>query len=149
MDLIKKNTDYGFRAVVALAAGYGKESVSTKLLAEQSDISYQFAAKILQKLHNSGLIASSMGPRGGFVLAREPAKISLRDVLESLQGPVSINKCLLGHDKCRRQPSCPVSRKLEQLQGYVEQFLGNATIQELLDVDEERNKSGRRRGGKK
>ncbi len=73
-----------------------------------------------------------MGPRGGFSLGREPSRISLRDVVETIQGPISINRCLLSAAACRRQDDCTARAKLAQLQQYVRDYLGGITLDELL-----------------
>ena len=132
MNVVRQDTDYALRILVNLADRYGRGAVSTKVLAEEGDISYQFACKIMQKLHSAKLVASHMGPRGGFSLSNPPSKVNLLAVIEAVQGPLSLNKCLLTDDACRRKPKCPVSGKLGQLQEYIESFLGGVTLDEFL-----------------
>jgi Rrf2 family protein len=114
--------------MVNLAGCYDDAPVSARILAEQEDISYQFTCKILQKLHKAGLVASSMGPKGGFSLARPPSGTTALEVIEALQGPLSVNKCLLGNAGCPRQPGCAVSAKLGQLQEHIDLYLRNITL---------------------
>jgi len=132
MNIVRQNTDYALRALINLAGRYGRDVVSTKVLAEEEDISYQFACKIMQKLHSAKLVRSSMGPRGGFSLSKRPSKINLLEVIEAVQGPVSLNKCLLSADACKRKPHCPVSKKLAQLQKQIENFLRGVTFDQFL-----------------
>ena len=133
MNIVRQNTDYAFRALINLARRYGRDVVSTKVLAEEEDISYQFACKILQKLQSAKLVRSSMGPKGGYYLSKPPARVSLLEVIEAVQGRVSLNKCLLADDECKRKPNCPVSKKLAQLQKHIESFLRGVTFDEFLD----------------
>ncbi len=132
MDVLRRNTDYALRAIVGLAGHYRQQPVSARRLAKQQDVPYQLMCKILQKLHNAKLVESCMGPNGGFHLSREPSKISLLDVIVAIQGPVRLNRCLLGVSECPRQPKCGVSKRLAELQKHIDSYLGKTTLDELL-----------------
>ena len=132
MDILRKNTDYALRMVGNLADQYGQGTVSVRMLAKKEDVSYQFACKILQKLQAAGLVASVMGPIGGYQLSREPKQITMLDVIRAMQGDITINRCTGGPDACPRQVNCPVSSKLCQLQEQVETFLADVKLQDLL-----------------
>jgi Rrf2 family iron-sulfur cluster assembly transcriptional regulator len=144
MNVVRQDTDYALRVLVNLADRYGRGAVSTKVLAEEGDISYQFACKIMQKLHSAKLVASRMGPKGGFCLGKPPSRVNLLEVIEAVQGPVSLNKCLMKDDVCTRKPKCPVSGKLGQLQEYIESFLGGVTLDEFLKSRGPKKKPARR-----
>ena len=89
MDIIRRNTDYALRAAVDLAGRFGGEPVSTKEIADRQEIPYQLACKLMQRLHNAGIVKSEMGPSGGFMLSKNPSKITVRQVVETIQGPVT------------------------------------------------------------
>lgn len=131
MDIVRRNTDYAVRLMVNLAKHYGKEPVSTRAAASEEEVSYQLACKLMQKLQRSKLVKSSMGPKGGFGLDREPSKITLLEVVEAIQGPISINRCLLRLDACSRQRSCPVRVKLAGIQKSISSGLAGITFDEL------------------
>ena len=133
MDVLRRNTDYALRAMANLARHYGRESVPTRQIASQEDISYQLACKILQRLHSANLVESCMGPRGGFRLSREPSKISLLELIRAIQGPVRLNRCLLGANGCPQQPNCATSRRLAGLQEYIDGYLGGITLDEISE----------------
>ncbi len=132
VDLVRRNTDYALRLMVNLAKNYGNGPISTRAAAAEEDVPYQLACKLMQKLQKSELIRSCMGPKGGFRLDRDPSKISLREVVETIQGPISINRCLLAAGACERQRNCTARTKLAELQQYVRDYLGGITIDELL-----------------
>lgn len=132
MDVLRRNTDYALRAIVNLAAHYGNEPVSTRTIAVQEDISYQLACKLMQKLQNAKFVKSCMGPKGGFVLGREPSKISLLEVIEAIQGPISLNRCLLSVNACPKQRGCTVRARLVGLQQCIYEYLSGITLDELL-----------------
>jgi len=133
MNIVKQNTDYALRAMIDLAANYkDKAAVSVRTIAEQEDISYQFACKILQKLQGAGLVQSSMGPKGGYSLAKPPKRINLLEVLSAMQGPLTVNSCVLGHKGCPRTPACAASGKMNELQKYMEKFMADVTLDQFL-----------------
>jgi Rrf2 family protein len=117
--------------MVGLARQDSNDPLSTRQLAKEQDIPYQLACKILQKLHNAKLVESCMGPNGGFRLSREPSKISLLDVIAAIQGPVRLNRCLLGVSECPRRPKCAVSKRLAELQKHIDGYFGAITLDEL------------------
>ena len=117
--------------MVHLACNYGTTAVSTRTIADSEDISYQLACKLMQRLGIAGLVKSSMGPKGGFVLSRNPRKINLLEVIEAVQGSISVNQCLAEGVGCDRSPECPVSKTLEELQDYIENFLTKTTLDKM------------------
>lgn len=148
MNILRQNTDYALRVMVNLTRNYERKPVSARLLAKQEDISYQFACKILQQLHKAELVESRMGPKGGFALSKPPATIELLDVIEAIQGPVKLNKCLLGANGCPRRPKCAVSGKLVELQEYIEGYLRGITLAEFLRSAKARKNAKKQKGKK-
>jgi len=133
MNVLRKNTDYALRMMGNLAGNYGQKAVSVRMLARQEDVSYQFACKILQKLQGVGLVESMMGPAGGYRLCLEPEKITMLDVIRTMQGNVAVNRCTDENDNCPRQANCPVSRVLCRLQRDVDEFFVKVTLKDLLN----------------
>ncbi len=132
MDILRRNTDYALRAMVNLAGRYGREPVSTRHIAQTEDISYELACKLMQKLHNAGLVESSMGPNGGFALSKKPDKINMLEIIEAIQGPLSLNRCLLEEDICPNKDGCPITVELAKLQKHIDKYLRVITLDELL-----------------
>jgi len=133
MDMIRRNTDYALRLMLNLAKHYDNEAVSSRVLAEKEEVSYQLTCKLMQKLHSAKLVKSQMGPKGGFFLSKDPSEITLATIVEVIQGPVSVNRCLLEMDFCSRLSNCPISSKLTELQKYIESFFNDITLNQLLE----------------
>lgn len=132
MDILRRNTDYALRLMVNLARRYGDGDASTRALAQAEEVSYQLACKLMQQLHAAGLVESSMGPKGGFRLCREPAEINIREIIEAIQGPLRLNRCLLSRDACPRGDACPVRAKMGELQSQMDEYLGSVALEELV-----------------
>ncbi len=134
MDIIRRNTDYAFQLILNLSNRFGKSTVSSKSLAEEENISYPLTCKLLQIFHSAGLVKSKMGPLGGYYLCQSPSEISLATIIELIQGPIKLNKCLLGIDVCPKKDDCPIYSKLYELQEYMEHFFNNITLEKLLEI---------------
>lgn len=132
VSVVRQDADYALRAMANLAGKFGDAPVSTRVLGTEDAISYQFACKILQKLHEKKLVVSTMGPNGGYSLSRPPAKINLWEIIEAVQGPVVLNKCMAGGSGCDRKANCKVTGKLESLQEYMGEYLAGITLADLL-----------------
>jgi len=149
MDVIRRNTDYALRAMAHLAGHYTNGAVSTRTIAADEDISYQLACKLMQRLQRADLVRSSMGPKGGFRLSRPASEITLFEVVEVIQGPICLNRCLAALDACGRQKACAVRARLVGLQKYVADYLRGITLDELLPGRATENKTNGKETGRK
>jgi Rrf2 family protein len=132
MDVLRRNTDYALRTMVHLARHWRGEPVSSRDIAKAEGISYELACKLLQRLAGNRLVKSTMGPKGGFRLSADPGKMTVGRVIKSIQGPINLNRCLLGGYKCPRKDDCPVYEKLADLQEYMDDYFGKVTLADLL-----------------
>ncbi len=141
MDVLRRNTDYGLRMMVALAKHFDNgQLMSARELSQEGHFSYELGCKILQKLHKGELVRSSMGPKGGFALSRKPSKITLMKIIIALQGGIRLNRCLLGGDGCEFQNECELHTKLACLQLYIEGYFSGITLEEILRSQSKKNK---------
>ena len=90
---LSKKADYALIAMKHLALRGDRGSSSAREIAEQYDIPIELLAKVLQRLVRRGLLASHQGTRGGYQLARRPAQISVADVIQAIDGPVTVTAC--------------------------------------------------------
>jgi Rrf2 family protein len=105
---ITKQADYAVRAMVFLAKLEPNQRAATSQIALEQKIPPSFLAKIISQLSISGLIHTSRGAHGGVTLARPPAKISMLDVVEAIDGPISLNDCTLAPETCDHSVNCPM-----------------------------------------
>jgi len=131
MDILRRNTDYALRMLVNLARNFKDGAQSTRSVAAEEDVPYQLACKLMQRLAKAGIVESCMGSKGGYRLTRKPSDTKLLQVVEAIQGPVSLNRCLLGVESCPRQENCGVRASLEGLQVQLNDYLNSITLDKL------------------
>lgn len=105
---ITRQADYAVRAILHLARMNNGEKAATSAIAEEQHIPPSFLAKIISQLSIAGLLHTSRGARGGVRLARNPAEISLLDVIEAIDGPIRINECVSETGVCALEQECSV-----------------------------------------
>ncbi len=136
MELIRRDTDYAFRLVASLTEAYGGDkALSSRVLAKETQVSYALTCKILQKLAHADIVESMMGPKGGWKLAKSPGKIEFRHVIEAIQGPVTVNKCLMGDFKCPHKRKCSARPKMAKLQKQIVGYLKDLTLEEFISKE--------------
>lgn len=128
---ITRRTDYAIRMLLEVARREG-EPVSVRELADSQGVPYAFARSIQRDLVEAGFTRSRRGTTGGLVLGRPAAQISLLDVVEAMQGPISCSVCTRDPDWCSRLGGCgvhPVWRGADEL---VRRYLGSRDLEGLV-----------------
>lgn len=104
---ITRQADYAARAILYLAQhGAGTTRVSTAQIAAAQKIPPAFLAKIVAQLSAAGVVHATRGARGGIVLAKPPSEISLLEIVEAVDGPLSLNQCTQPATPCERESEC-------------------------------------------
>lgn len=101
-------------------------------IARGCEVPRSFLAKILQRLARAGVVRSHRGVGGGFQLVRHAGELSLRDVVEIMQGPVALNICVEEKDRCSRSGVCVVHPVWVRASADLEKLLGKYTFQRLM-----------------
>jgi Rrf2 family protein len=105
---ITRQADYAVRAVLYLAKLGANQRAATNQVAEEQKIPPSFLAKIISQLSIAGLLHTSRGARGGVTLARNPEDITLLEVIEAIDGPIQLNKCVGEDGICEFGEDCPL-----------------------------------------
>ena len=128
---ITREADYALRIVVMLATL--DKQTDAKDIADKNDIPYRFALKILRKLVQAQIVKSFRGVNGGYVLNRKPAYITMREVIETIDGKIAINKCFENPENCRNSGVCKVQKKLFKVQLTLASELEKITFEDILN----------------
>ncbi len=129
---LTRGGEYAVRAMMYLARHPVGEVSSLHDICREQDVPESFLAKIFQSLTRAGLVASHRGARGGFSLARPADRISVREVVEAIDGPISLNACVLWPEECHRSASCPMHTVWERTQERMMSVLDEVTLDELV-----------------
>jgi Rrf2 family protein len=128
---LSKKADYALIAMKHLALRSDRAAASAREIAEQYDIPIELMAKVLQRLVRGGLLQSQHGTRGGYQLARVPTQISIADVIQAIEGPVSVTVCSTEDGQCDQYQKCNVRDPLWRVRARILAALGECTIAEL------------------
>ena len=127
---ISKLTDYG-TVVLGHLAQSDSALVSAADVASATGLGLATVSKVLKSLLKAGLVMSSRGSQGGYRLARTPATISATDVIDALEGPVSITECS-GHDsQCGMEDICSVGGAWQRVNLAIRRALDDISLADL------------------
>src|SRR5262245_57895827 len=122
-------------AVHYIALHQYDDVVNAKKIAEDLGIPAELLAKILQRLAKAKLIASVNGPKGGYVLAREPSQIRVSEVLRAIEGPLGLVSCYRTM-QCPQLERCNIRRPVLAIQTGIERFLETMTLETMNTLSE-------------
>lgn len=132
MELTRKG-DYAIRGIVYLA-GQPLDKISLLSdIAAAVDVPQTFLAKIFQQFSKSGIVKSYRGTGGGFMLARAPERITLLEVVEAVEGPITPNRCVMAVGECERDHFCTVHPVWQQVKLQVRQLLADINLKDLAN----------------
>ena len=130
---LSKKADYALIAMNHLARTQGSPCASTSArdIAERYDIPIELMAKVLQRLVRTGLLVSTQGTRGGYMLSRAPVSISVADVIQAIDGPFTVTACSTERHDCDQYSKCSIRDPLWQIRERIAAALGTVTIAEM------------------
>lgn len=128
---VTRRCDYACRILQA-AYRNGESYMSVAEIADQEGIPYAFARSIQHDLVKSELIKTVRGARGGLVLNCDPAQTTMLDVLEAVQGPVSVSSCVLDPDSCERQEGCSYNKVWRGADRLLNSYFSSITLEDLF-----------------
>jgi Rrf2 family protein len=146
MKLINRDADYAIKALVEIA-GRGGRVAPVAGMTGPLGLPRPYLRKIMQILARGGIVVSTRGKGGGFVLARPAAAIRLAEVIRVFQGPVRIHDCLFKARLCPDVRTCPLRKTLDRLESKLVAGLEAVTVADLL-ADKTGPGRARRKGGR-
>lgn len=132
---ITTTSRYGVRALFDVAYHGGGQPTQIKDIARRQKISQRYLEQIFNKLLKAGLLKSRRGPRGGYMLAKDPAQISVGDVIGAAQGPIVPVRCLADEQnrrtRCEILPTCITRHVWRESQRLLVEYYNSVSIADL------------------
>lgn len=133
--IISTRGRYGLRALLEIATQPKGRPLAIRDISEKQQMSVTYLEQILHKLKNAGIVKSLRGVKGGYVLAKDVNKITVSQIINALDGPISISKCdtpELREKSCIGPEAC-VSRILwKRLEDLIDKTLSSVTLADLM-----------------
>ncbi|MDD5713183.1 MAG: Rrf2 family transcriptional regulator [Smithellaceae bacterium] len=128
---------YGVRLMLALARNYGQGNVFLKDIAKDEEISEKYLSLIIIPLKGVGLVKSVRGAYGGYTLAKRPGEITLKEIIDVLEGDCLVD-CLKDPSVCPRVATCASHDIWALLGGKISETLRGITLEQLVQMNKEK-----------
>lgn len=128
-------SEYGVLAAIDLACNFGQGPVSAREISQRRGIPARFLEQLFVSLRRAGIVTAVRGAHGGFVLARKPAEVSVLEIVEALEGPLSSNVCDSEREvACARSSACAASDVWSRATAALRDVFGTTTLAQLADA---------------
>ncbi|MBD7910834.1 MULTISPECIES: Rrf2 family transcriptional regulator [Clostridium] len=130
---INQESDYAFRIILMLSKEGLDNRLDAKSLSEKGNIPLRFLLKLTRKLTQSGIVKSFRGVNGGYALAKAPINITLKDVVEAIQGPIIVTRCVYDKESCsaNKLGHCSIHKALINIQSTMVEKLEKVNFEDL------------------
>lgn len=129
---ITRQADYALRAATEIARVPSGERIPTALIASKQKIPLPFLAKIISQLVVRGILETIRGASGGVNLARTADTITMREVIEAIDGPIALNRCTRDPGVCEQKETCPFCEIFVEAQEALTKRLEGTTLADLV-----------------
>ncbi len=124
---------YGVRLMTRLALNHGKGATLMRDISRLEGISEKYLGQIIIPLRGAGLVAGRRGAGGGYTLTRKPSEITVRDIVEVLEGDISPVPCSVDPDACSRSGACAATVVWQRLARDMSRVLASYTLKDLAN----------------
>lgn len=126
-------TRYGLRALIDIGLNQKEKPVLVKDIARRQNISERYLEHIMLSLKNAGILKSKKGGKGGYEFLKKPSEISVREIVEILEGKISPVECVEKKEICPRSDNCAARDLWCRIRNAILNFLEEITLEELIE----------------
>ncbi|MBU1864099.1 MAG: Rrf2 family transcriptional regulator [Candidatus Omnitrophica bacterium] len=139
-----KACEYGLQGVLHLAMQPAGKTTLLSEISKERVIPYSFLGKIFRHLVKAGIVKSLRGVHGGFVLGRSPKKITMKDVVESVEGDIAFSNCSSNTNGCERIAYCSMATSWRKAHQRALEVLENVTFETLAREEKKKAIQGKK-----
>ena len=132
---------YGIRLMVDLALHHGEGQILLKDIAERQEISEKYLWQLIPPLKNAGLLSSTRGAHGGYMLTKPPAQITLKDIVIAVEGSMCLVDCVDNPSVCSRADTCASRDVWCEISEKILQALEAITLEKLVEQQQRKTKA--------
>jgi Rrf2 family protein len=138
---------YGTRLMLNLARHYNhaEEVVILKSVSDDEEISIRYLEQIVIPLKINKLVKSIRGAGGGYILARNPSKIKISEIIQSLEGSFCLVDCIEEKDYCHRTPKCAAHEIWKEASTILRNYFQSISLQDLVEIYEKKNAKSKKK----
>lgn len=123
---------YGLRILLDVALHQGQGPVALRDVSRRQAISHKYLWQVVNPLTAAGILRATRGSRGGYVLARAAEQISIRDIVNTLEGPIVVVGCLNDPKACDRSVSCTAREAWAEIEKKLNDAMSSITLKDLI-----------------
>lgn len=132
MNKLNRKLEYALMALKHMSAKIPGELTSAKEVSEQFSTPFDATARVMQAMAQKGLLRAEHGAFGGYQITKDLNKVTMLQLLEIIEGPTAMVKCMHRESPCDIQGTCNIVSPVQLLQAKLNEFYGNITLKELL-----------------
>lgn len=132
---------YGLKAMFELALHHGEGPISLKSIAESQNVSEHYLEQLIATLRRSGLVKSTRGAQGGYMLASEPKDITVGHILRALEGDIAPSQCVVDDDNsnCEMEELCVTRTVWVKIRDSINEVIDSITLEDMIKDSENMN----------
>ena len=138
---ISTRARYGLRLMLDLALKHGKGPIFLKEVSRSQEISEKYLGQIVMPLKAAGLVKSFRGAHGGYTLQRDPDKITVREIVATLEGDLNLVECVVDPTSCNRFAGCVTQQVWCEVAHAVSDTLEKITLADLAQRHHQRGEN--------
>jgi Rrf2 family protein len=123
-----------------LAKNYDGKPTSLSTIADRQSLPLNYLEQIMLILKKTDMIRSVRGAYGGYILNKEPSDITVKDILDVLEGPISITDCVMDTEDCNNSSYCTTRLIYKEMTDKLNEVTSNITLQDMLDDNQNEQK---------
>lgn len=132
MNKINRKLEYALMAIKYMSQKIPGELTTAKEVSDNFKTPFDATARVMQAMAQKNLLRAEYGANGGYQINRDLAKISVHQLIEMIEGPTALVKCLHGEDSCEIIGTCNIVSPVTQLNRKLTEFYQNLSLKELL-----------------